>query len=482
MHLIQNLANRLSEEGKILQVKNNSLLSALTTGREVTGSLIEQSDINPNIIYKQLGDKLLNELSFYKNNLFPVLLDFKAELSSEMALQRDPVDEIFKVNEYSLPNCIDWLIANGSILENTNGERFYANQKATNFILKEEVETFEDVGGILFNGKLGEEDAVANEAFNKICPNPKSTLEFFDKYLKTIHGADEETYDKTVNHHVLMNNDFNCFENFESLFVIYHYVRALKESNCKSNLPLEERNSFLSDIEKELLSAMQAGYNYYRKLIENSVVRYAKINSDGSYDLLVFTENFNIFADKSAEDAWSAVYGSHPLLVRDNGDKLFKNIYSVTVDELLLNESKLIKGLERFRLIEETKLRNEIITNVKRSIKKIAERFYRDIVKENLEEYCSYKTEDEFSKALDEYLATKNDNEMSFTSSILVVEIVCGILFNKTNFLSFAKDTSGEGLFNSYIDVKDESLISVAAISLLSNRLIESIEIISKND
>lgn len=483
MHIIQNLANRLSEEGKILQIKNGSLLSALTTGREVTGSVIEQSDINPNVIYKQLGDKLLNELTFYKNNLFPVLMDFKSELSSEMALQKDPVDKIFKVKEYTVPSCINYLIATGKIQDVSKVEqRYYNKVRSSDFILKENIEQPHEAEKLMIPEKLSD-IGLREEAFQVVTRRePGFNFKFFNNYLRTIHGSDETTNPKLVNHRTLMTNDFNCFENLEELFLIYVYVVGLKESSCKSNLSLEERTEFLEEAEKELLSAIQVGYSYYKNMIENSIVRYAAISKDGGYEMLVFTENFNIFADKSNEDAWSAVYGSHPDIIKDSESKIFRNIYAITVDELILAESRLIKGLERFRLIEETKLKNEIVANVKRAIKKISLRFYNDIVSPNLEEFCSYKSEDEVERAIDSYLASKNDSEMSFTSNSLVVDIVCGILFDKTNFLSFAKDTSGEGLFSSYIDVKDEDLISVAAISLLANRLVESIEVSSKND
>lgn len=459
--VLSNIARALADKNIRLAVKSTSVINAF--GKD-TGEL------DSSALASEIGDKLISELSFYRSTINPLVTSLWNTIESSRKIYDFPSRVKDSVVEFEMPTIFNVMADSGEIKKGVNS---YSPSAFTTTLVPNidvdamDCETLKNSlkVGVSLSPSLGMIDEII------VKYSDVELKEIIKKYCTMFIADTTNDVNGKLNYRELGMSGNYAFANMNVAMICYAYVSGLLVEPPVTNLPVSDARSVLEKVHADLKNILSYGYSFYLNSIAAKMVAY---RNPVTKELYVFKPTYSEFAEQAKEDAWSAVCGLQDHIVQ----KVSTDFGAYNIQNVLVNESRLIKAYESQLVADQMAVQNEYIGNIKRSIISEASNLWdANIEGSDLLGYSVVPNKAEFIKAIEDILSNSKDRDILSNTYLLAVDIIGGLMFGKTSFKDFYNDTTivnNSGL--SILNLETQDTITVAAISLLSRFLINSLE------
>lgn len=453
--LLNNIALALADKHKTLEFKNGSFLNT----------------VNPEATYNQLGEKLLSEINMFKSSLFPVLKYFKSSLDTAIKSKK-PDEGFINHKMFNLPLCLNAILEEGQIQPKTGIYAPITLNKTYQATL--DLET-EDLKSLFYS-----DASPASKSLSTILDtmNVEEIRSFLSDYCILFYdnGSDEINPGRK-SYRAFGKSGVDAMLHLKELCLLWGFVkkRLLSEDNV-SNMARHDEvialQSALSDIEQ----LIAIGYGYYQEFEKSGVVAFddPETAKDTIKYVYVLDANMPELLEKSSQDPYSAIYGSHRFVI-----DLFdpdSNLTVRTVQNLVENELKYTKYYSDMVKITATRNLEYFIRELKSRIVTIARETYDLYMTDHLKDYSTHKMTGDFTHEVIQYVEKVADEKLTSDSALVSSEIIAGILFDKTYFKMFLNAQHELDDIVDNFDVREDQESTLWVINFLSYFLVDSLE------
>lgn len=455
--LLDNIAKTLSMQGKALQIKNGSFLRNFETED----------------IYQQLGDKLLNEVSMFRSELYPVMKFFKTSLDSSLAT-RKPDEGAIKHEMFKLPLCVNGIVSEEKIKPTLN--RFVPRTLIKTYDSMLNLSEIEDLRS-LFIAENVPASAGLEVILNGMTEN--EIKDFLSTYCTVLYdNGSEEVYRGRKSYREFGRTSISALLHIKELCLLWGFLKnKLTNGGGTSNVSRENEIEILKVALEEINSLIALGVGVYENYVNERVVVFDDPdNNDGINTIYVVDDVLGELIEKAVTDPWTAMFGSHKEIV-----KLFREDAPAyrTVEDILSNEQEYIRYYNRVQEINSLRTQEIFIQNLRKQIINISREAYNTFMTPEMMSYTTTKHYGDFLDKVTAYLKGVSDSDITDDPSKITTDIVGKILFDQTFFGVFL-DAQNEldDVINNF-DIKEESETTLWVINFLTRFLVESLEVVN---
>lgn len=457
MFLLENISKTLAMQGKVLQIQNGSFLHNL-----------ESSEM-----YQQLGDKLLTEISMFKNELYPAMKFFKTSLESALA-NRKPEAGLIQHKMFSLPVCVSPIVATEKITPTLN-----------RYIPRTLIKTYDSMINVDEVGDLKSlfvaENIPATSGLSVLLENMtnEEIKDFISTYCTILYdNGSEEVYKGRKSYRVFGRTSISALINIDKVCLLWGFLKnRLVNGGGSSNVSRENEIEILKVALEEINSIIAIGIGVYDSFIKEKVVVFDDPDSDGNINSIYVVDGvLGELIEKASTDPWTAMFGSHSEIVN-----LFKEEApaSRTVEDILVNEQEYIRYYNRVQEINAAKEQEVFIQTIRKQILNNARETFSTFMTPEMMAYTSCRHYGDFIDKVIAYLRTVSDHDLISDSAMISSTIIGKLLFDKTYFGVFLDSQSEVEDVVSNFDIKEDSETTLWVINFLSRFLVESLEIVN---
>ena len=479
--IISQIASKLDEKNIRLSYggENNfaKLASTIGLGDEVINTLTEQ---------------FVNELSFYKDVINPIISRFKDDVKTEAILAKKSGTATLPYEFYKTSRAAQHVF-DTKCSEKVNNYDPVSNSESLSIKTPVENMTEEEVYKLFTNTDDSTLNTLVVEILSKF-----STLElksFLRTYCVFITSATSSL--DTVSYHTLMQGGV---ANIEEMVMMYAFVNSIKNNELVTNMDTSMRDETIDVINKNIimmLSVCKGLLEYYKeekivtisinsnKIATNRHDDYLATTTRGMITTrelnLLFEEPVKELTEKIQVDAIGAILGSTTTVKRAVGGVDGKE---PTIDDILTNQTKYLDDFKTYINLINEALNLKTLNNIISITTNVAERTYDRYVDENAEttlKDISVMPKDAFMDEVNKYLSTTDSSELlDIESNAVAFYIVGKLLFGNTNFYKFAlltnvKRYEGDDNITFAEKLQRKDYVFVAAVELLTDVVLDGV-------
>lgn len=452
--LLDNIATTLAMDGKHLQYKNGSFLR----------------NLNSEEIYTQLGDKLLTEISMFKNELYPVMKFFKGSLDSAIASKK-PESGLVEHITYTLPIPASIIMERARLKPHTN-----------RFIPRTLIKTYDsmiNLDDVVDPKKYFVTDKVPGTEGLQIILE-KMTIEevrqFISDYCTILYdNGSDEIYAGRKSYRSFGRSGIYALIHLKEICLLWGFLQVrLNEEYGSSNVSRENELEILRVAIEEIEDLISLGLGVYEEYIKEKVVVFDDPEQTDANRLYVMDDVLGDLIERSTQDPWTAMFGSHSKIVR-----LFKEDASPfrTVDDIVNNEQEYIKYFNRVQEINSAKELEAFIRTIRRQIVVFSREAYDGYITDTTREYTSHRHAEEFIDAVLEYIKTVRDETLISDTALITSVVIGKILFDRTHFWTFLESQNELQDVVENFDIREENETTLWVINFLTKFLVDSLEV-----
>lgn len=446
-------------------------------------------------VVNTITEQFVNELSFYKNVINPIISRFKDDVKTEAILAKKSGTATLPYEFYKTSKAVQ------HIFDTKCKERVTNYQPVTNsesLSIKTPVEnmTEEEIYGLFTNTDDSTLNTLVVEILSKF-----STLElksFLRTYCIFITSA-TSTLD-TVSYHTLLNGDI---ANVEEMVLMYAFVNSISKNELITNMDTSLRNETIDVINKNLISMISVCKGLLEHYKEEKIVTVSikadDIASNRHDDYLatttrgllttrelnlLFEEPVKEITEKIQVDAIGAILGSTKTVKRAVGGV---DGTLPTIDDILSKQTKYLEDFRTYINLINEALNLRTLNNIITITTNVSERTYDRYVDENAETTLrdiSVMPKDKFMSEVKDYLNKVDSSELlDIESNATAFYIVGKLLFGNTNFYKFAlltnvKRYEGDDKITFADKLQRKDYVFVAAVELLTDVVLDGIVVV----
>lgn len=457
MFLLENISKTLAAQGKTLQIKNGSFLR----------------NLNSSEMYQQLGDKLLTEISMFKNELYPAMKFFKTSLENALSI-RKPESGLIQHKMFSLPVCVSPIVATEKITPTLN--RYVPRTLIKTYDSMVNVDEVEDLKSLFISENIPATSGLAVILENMTNEEIK---DFISTYCTILYdNGSEEVYKGRKSYREFGRTSISALINLDKVCLLWGFLKnRLVNGGGSSNVSRENEIEILKVALEEIDSIIAVGVGAYESFIKEKVVVFDDPNRDGNINsIYVVDAVLGELIEKASTDPWTAMFGSHSEIVN-----LFREEapMSRTVEDILLNEQEYIRYYNRVQEINSVKEQEVFVQSIRKQILNYGKETFSTFMTPEMMSYTSCRHYGDFTDKVIAYLRTVSDHDLISDSAMVSATIIGKILFDKTYFGVFLDSQSEVEDVVSNFDIKEESETTLWVINFLSRFLVESLEIVN---
>lgn len=452
---LKNIASSLAMNNKRLQFKNGSFLN----------------NVGSSEVYSQLGDKLLFEISMFKNELYPVMKFFKGSLDSLLSTKKPEAGVIDHV-VYTLPVPASMIMSQAKIQPSTN--RFVHRTLLKTYDSMINLDDVTDVAPFFITEK-----SPATQGLQVILEKMgiEEVKKFISEYCTILYdNGDEEIYSGRKSYRVFGRTGVSALIHLQEICLLWGFLQVrLHEENGSSNVSRENELEIIRVALEEVESLIALGLGVYEEYVKEKIVVFDDPARDNGNRIYVMDDVLGELIERSTQDPWTAMFGSHSEIV-----SLFKQDVPAyrTVDDIINNESEYIRYYNRVQEINAAKEREAFIQMVKRQLLVFGREAYDGYITEDMKEYTSSRHAEDFVSKIVEYVKTIDDDTLISNSALITSVIIGKILFDRTYFWVFLESQTELSDIVENFDIREENETTLWVINFLVRFLVESLEVV----
>lgn len=452
---IQSVAKELARNGKRLQFKSNSFFKNI----EVTE------------LSHGLGDKLLAEVSMYKNDLFPAMKYFKTGLDS--AISARPINSESITHQFiDIPVLLRNLVKTMNFVVSNDSEVFDASK--FNYVNKVNLDTIENPRDLFCTEKepatklvepfLQEMTEIDMKNFySKYCI-------YFTDYISTL-GAGENI---VLFADAFCGSPLKMMLNAKNLMLVWAAVTTSLFEEYPTNTAVQDPTSVRLQLKTFLENKLGSIIFHYDQFVKDEKLVIQETVT--SKEIYLIRESFDKFTEGVTTDTYSVLYGSSAYI--NNVLRTPDGQFTYTVKELLDKEEIFLNYYKRYLSYERTVMNEKYIQTLRRQILHIASDVYTSFMTLDLKDYSSFATLSEFEHRIVEYIKGLKDEELYDDSSKIACEVIGEILFDRTNFGMFLSSQSELGGFMEHNEVYSGDEVTLWTINYLIKFIVSQLEVV----
>lgn len=481
--IVSQIAAKLDEKNiKLSYGGENNFAKLATTiglGDEVVGTLTEQ---------------FVNELSFYKDVINPIISRFKDDVKTEAILAKKSGTGTLPYEFYKTSKAAQHIF-DTKCKEKVTHYDAVSNSESLSIKTPVENMTEEEIYKLFTNTDDSTLNTLVVEILSKF-----STLElkgFLRTYCLFITSATSSL--DTVSYHTLLQGDI---ANIEEMVMFYAFVNSIANNELITNMDTGTRNETIDVINKNIINMISVCKylleHYKEEKIVTVAIKAESIATNRHDDYLavttrgmittselnfLFEEPVKELTEKIQVDAIGAILGSTRTVKRAVGGVDGKES---TIDDVLTNQTKYLDDFKTYINLINEALNLRTLNNIITITTNVAERTYDKYVDENAEttlKDISVMPKDKFMNEVKNYLNSADSSELlDIESNAVAFYIVGKLLFGNTNFYKFAlltnvKRYEGDDKVTFAEKLQRKDYVFVAAVELLTDVILDGIVI-----
>lgn len=437
MHtLLEKIAATLAAENKIIIPKSGSVFEAL----EVPGTT--KADFN--VLANSIAIKLGNEISLFKNKMFPLLWGYSDMVKAIVASIKDDSELAkYTITEISIPQMLSELKDSKYLNPTREIREFPITLLSIPVPTKEEVKSF-------FKPKF---NAATNIYASKLidATSEDALIALWEKYLTNIN----KTNDNLI---MLSYNTLAKLNDILLLLVVVSNIKNARQAGVQ--IPEDKYVDIMVFLYQELLNFLAKALDMYA-----FDVKYEKLILDSN-------DRYNIVVNKDVYETFLNQNGNPEVILgkmSDVGTRASSNF----LKDILIDSEKFANAWNQQVKLEKVAAVAETVNKYKSAYYISVPRFFAEILTEDLKQYCD--ADSNLARAnFMEYIITKEQSDI-LDVEYMAIEFFGHIIFPKTNFHRFQHYMMN---YKKIIpDLSVDETATYAACDLIMDYLLSQVEV-----
>lgn len=485
----ENLGYVLGSKGIKIGIKPGSILSVVSDFNKTSDNVglgIDSNDLVTNI-----ADKLVQELSFYKNKLNPALKEFIKEINvkapivdTNAAGQASIAVEEIKVNAM-----IEKLVEDGLVKDGVTDYGTGCSIE-TGILFPNDFDSLSEVSE-MFKSEETPATMLLDDVIVKYSNlELKEFLKKFGILLFSNYSGSEYNNDGRYDYRSLGINQHNLLFLIDNVCLMYGYICKRLDNKVATNVDVESYTKQLKEVKADLEKLMSCYYTRIKFLEskEAVVVNNYMVGDGTNSKVYVLSNMVNQYLEKANISAWDSIHGCSKSVLSGSSIKgaIFDNSPYVTMSTLLIYEQKLVDLYQSFINLKMITGHNTRIAELKRLYSVTARYVWDTYVTEDVKEiacdpeliskYKDTELSDIIVKQVESAMDKFKDGEISQLSPDIAFYIIGKIFFPRTNYYKFSLNTSGNKLFDNFSKLHPDNEITLSALVLLAETIVNELE------